>query len=299
MAKISQRSLTEMMRLASQFGLYEMNIMGDQALISPTEMRRYLFAQNFPKDILDEFDRMAWNFDKILPAINNGTFGVRQNLTGRDRAEKISRNSVDAESILRNLAGAFLLRAVELNQRSVYGPQIHFTELIESLRKDGFVISGGKLIAETQVIDVPAQLTEFEQALADSKHDDKPLVLHHLKEAEKYHSSEQWGAAASEWRHVFEESFRGAWRFTRANNPDLSKRISKPPFGDVLLWLEQVGFIDSKERQAFGTGFGFLSLGSHPGMKEKPLASLCRTLALPLAHACLIKLRSWNGRCFD
>ena len=54
-----------------------------------------------------------------------------------------------------------------------------------------------------------------------------------------------------------------------------------------------------EESEAYGAAFGFLSIGNHPGIKDEQLAYLSRTLALPLAHACLAKLRSWNGRVFS
>ena len=272
--------------------------MGDQALISPTEMRRYLFAQEFPATVLDQFELMNWNFDRILPEIVGGTLGVRRNLDWRSRAEKSADNQIEAEGVLLKLASAFLHKADDIKQKSVYGARVQSSGLIQSLRKDGFIMSGGKLVCDMQVIDISAQRTEFQQALAESKHDNKQLVLHHLKEAETFQASEQWGAAASEWRHVFEESIRGAWRMTKASNPHFSERPEKPPFRDVLLWLNQAGFLEPEEKDAFGSAFGFLSVGNHPGIKGKHVAYVSRTLASPLAHAILAKLTSWNGRSF-
>jgi hypothetical protein len=59
-----------------------------------------------------------------------------------------------------------------------------------------------------------------------------------------------WGEASGEWRKFFEETIRGLWRLTRINNPSFLAKIERPPFKDVLLWLEQAGFFTSDEKDA-------------------------------------------------
>ena len=190
-------------------------------------------------------------------------------------------------------------KGLEINQRSPSRQRVRFQDLVLALENDGFILLGEQFVSTDSAIDLQEQLTEFERAIERSSHDDKALVRHHLREAERHQAAGQWGPATSEWRHVFEESIRGAWRFTRMNNPNYLSRLEKPPFRDVLNWLEQAGFFTTEERDAIGAGFGFLSIGNHPGIKEKQLAYLSQTLAIPLAYISLLKLNKWNGHSFD
>ena len=83
---------------------------------------------------------------------------------------------------------------------------------------------------------------------------------------------------------------------TRLNNPSFAAKNVHPPFKDVLLWLERAGFITSDEKDAYGATWGFLSVGSHPGMTDGDIAKFCMILAMTFGHAALKKLDWWANK---
>ena len=109
MAKMSQKTLTEMMRLAEQFGIYE-SAFESGPLVSPTEMRRYLFARDFSNDTLDDFEQRGWNFDTILRAISSGSFFGSQFLARSMATSAGVSQEVVAEDLLLKLANAFCIK---------------------------------------------------------------------------------------------------------------------------------------------------------------------------------------------
>ncbi len=298
MAQISQASLAELMRVCSRLGLRTQMFSSDPVLVSETEIRRFLFSRNFENRVLDLFETYRWNFDVILPDIKDGSFGVSRNGNWRTRAEQSSQNAVSAEGMLRALSSAFLVKSVSLNH-GPYGSVVDLQGLIKSLRQDGFDFAHGELIdADREIVDIPAEATAIEKAIEAANHDDKAVLRHHLGEATRYFTSGDFGPAAAEWRHFYEGAFRGAWRYTRGRNAKFSGRIEKPPFADVLRWLAESHFVSQDEASAYGAAWGFLSVGNHPGIKPQAIAHLCRTLAMTLGHACLIKLAVWDGVSF-
>jgi hypothetical protein len=261
-------------------------------------MRRFLFSRDFVRDTLTLFDECDWNFEEMLPAILDGSLKVPDNPNWRNRGDVAWASHGDPQLLLQNLATAFILKANAINN-GPYGRLLDVRSLWEALQKDGFIYKDGQLReANNEVVDIQANTSALHVAINQAQHDNRQLLLHHLGEANRQFDNGEWGAATSEWRHFFEESVRGAWRQTRANNPTYSGRLVKPPFADVIKWLADSDFLTADEASAFGSAWGFLSVGTHPGTKPESLARLCRSLAMTFGEACLQKLAIWDGQTF-
>jgi hypothetical protein len=297
MAEISQRTIATMIVLFDHLGCYDpvgYTAWDEGPIITATKLRTILYSHNFDRKLLDRFQFLDWNFAHILPALrDNSIWGSISN--PRTAVQVAQANQGRNETILRSLAE--VLPSLENWTESLhYGA---FRAFLSSLQMDGFTLSGGVLAdADTEIVDIPAEVSAIEGSIAHSRHDHTQLLMHHLHTAQRQFAKAEWGPSAGEFRKFYEEILRGVWRFTLANNPKFLGRIEKPGFRDLMNWLQDSGFFTNDEKDAYGSAFGFLSLGNHPGLPDPYMARLCMILALTLGHACLQKMARWNGKQF-
>jgi hypothetical protein len=243
MANISQSTVVAMINVFEYLGCYDnaYSYSSDGPIITATELRKHLFSLDFNDGLLDRFGQWDWEFNTILPSLRAGTFfRAPSRRSWNEDAESADEVQERAETILRALAAALILF---FEDRKIKQPP-EFSKLAYGLRKDGLTFSGGKIIeSETEVVDVPAELSAFERSVDRSKHNGKVTVLHHLKIAERQMTLSEWGPASGEWRNVFEESLRGVWRLTTLNNGSFETHSAHPPFKDVLTFLNVAGFL--------------------------------------------------------
>jgi hypothetical protein len=276
MAKISQSTVVAMINMFEHLGCFDnpYAMSGSGPLISATELRKFLYSLNFDNKLLDRFAEWDWAFKDILPGLKDGTFWKPEPRNWREDAEGASAKEVRGETVVRQLAEAL----AELCRRLKLLSQPLYKSVLFGLQNDGFTLSFGKVIETgTEVVDLPAELSAAEETVSRSKHDDVKTVLHHLRSAQKQMADSAWGEASGEWRKFYEETIRGIWRLTRMNNPLFLAKIERPPFKDVLLWLEQAIFFTSEEKDAYGAAClfcmsQFTSKIQVPRLKRVPLA---------------------------
>ncbi len=253
-------------------------------LVTASQLKNRLYAQGFDTAILGFFQQQSWKFDRILPSLLDGSF-----ITSADWSTSWERTG---PQYVLGLAEALL--GISRQPEIPHSPL--FDDLLREFERDGYVLSGGRLVeADTSIVDVPAEVSLLRASIDRSRHDNKSVLTHHFDTAAQQLEDEHWGPTMGEWRKFFEEVLRGVWRFTRQKNRDAAAKIERPGMADLFKWLQEVGFFTADEATAYGAVYGFLSGGNHPGIRDRDSARFCMILAMTFGHSCLLKLESWTG----
>lgn len=65
-----------------------------------------------------------------------------------------------------------------------------------------------------------------------------------------------------------------------------------------MKYLEDVGFFTVDEKTAFGSAWGFLCAGSHPGIPSREEARMALILSLELGVMLLLRFSNWKVNGF-
>ena len=66
-----------------------------------------------------------------------------------------------------------------------------------------------------------------------------------------------------------------------------------------LKYLEDVGFLTADEKAAFGSAWGFLAAGTHPGIPSRDEARIGLILSLEFGVVLLLKFANWKANGFE
>ncbi len=306
MAELSQRSVAQMIRTFDKLGCYDETPFSETfALVTATDLKRDLYARNFDQRFLERCaPQNVWNFDKIFTSLYDGSFfnppqAGRSWPAKRARLEYLSDSSRQAEqvekgrSLLLKFAEYLFDKKLTLSDGENWYADLE--HLLNSLELDGFRLHQGKLIpADTAIFDQPKQISFLLEQIKTVKLGSEQVLLHHFSNGEQAHLQGKFDTAVGEWRKFFERLLKDIAEDTGRNRIDLKKDATKLTMKDLFLYLEEVGFLDSDEKLAFSSSWGFLSSGAHPGIGNKDQAYLAMVLSLSFGHVALSKFGAWK-----
>ena len=152
MAEISQRTIASMIVLFKHLGCFDPILImswDDGPAVTTTQLRNFLYARDFDRQLLDRFEFMRWDFADILPALRDNSIWGRKRVAHPAALENQSHN----EELLRKLAEVLPLLhdwSDDINREA-------FEEFESNLQRDGLTFCAGIVIdADTEIVDIPA-----------------------------------------------------------------------------------------------------------------------------------------------
>jgi len=169
-----------------------------------------------------------------------------------------------------------------------------FQQLLAHLELDGYLFRGGKLyITEATVFDTEEATGTLLHLVNLLGFSNVEIIRHHLNLADEHYTAGKWDDSIGNARKVLEAITQeaAAAHSLKVSGQPLAQRIYDSP-RDVRDYLESVGLLVTKEKEAIAKVYGLMSeTGGHPYMAEKDQARLMRHLALTLAEFVLLRLQ--------
>ncbi|TET32854.1 MAG: hypothetical protein E3J72_18665 [Planctomycetota bacterium] len=169
-------------------------------------------------------------------------------------------------------------------------------ELIQSLRKDGFVVSENGLSEDVPLGLADENLTALEGLLqANTSYLHTAVLEHHLRESIDLFKQEKWDSSIGHARNFVEQLLSDIAKAVANIIPPTTK-LEKPY--EVRSFLEKAGFFSEEERKKLVDGvYGYFSeKGSHPGITEHSIARVSNHILWAFAYYILEKFEDWKSR---
>lgn len=187
-----------------------------------------------------------------------------------------------------------LMKEVVLQRQVLFEespPRGNISQLIRSLKADGFDVVGGQLVPiDEQIIDIPQEISILETRLQVLN---MPDVQRNLDQAHQNYVDGNLEACNAMLRTALEatlknaaEKLAGGLQNIPMNNP---KHGHMP--ADIRRYLENSGFFENDESELVRYYYGYASRdGSHPGMSSTSESRLRRLMTIALIQYTLEKL---------
>jgi hypothetical protein len=285
--EISQRTLVAVMRALREHGT------SAHELEEPPDPYELLFENDFP-DWFVIHARSEYGFDwrEILPAVRNTQFFFPHNPFGPPGANITDEPYLDGakatvigERLLQRLAAL----AVTLPE----GEQV-----ARSLELDGFQVDKKnlRLLALASITNEREEEERVVSLVNRSALPDSVVILKHLRDARDHFVQQKDHSSIGEARAFVQALLDGISDETNARG---GHSIGYPGgMANRLIYLEQVGFLTSDEKAAFGAAWGFLSAGNHPGIPSRDEARIALILSLEFAVILLLKFSNWKSNAY-
>lgn len=199
------------------------------------------------------------------------------------------------QRFLRDLAEA-LLKARQKPDFETYGTQKReaVAAMQRQLELDGYVFKDGVLLVpEESVLDEQAEQGVLMHLVTTLGLGAPETVQHHLRLSEEHYSASRWDDSISNSRKVLEAVLQqGAALYSGKQGQPLDQKTLERPVA-VRDYMERVGLLDHKEKEAIATTYALLSnAGSHPNIAAQDQARLMRHLALTFSQFVLLRLQN-------
>lgn len=257
---------------------------------------RLLYGHNFPDWFVThaEGHYYLFDWDRILRDLRNRRFfypgdfaDCSHNITGKYLDEQAADDL--GEFLVQRLAALVATLLV----RGPYGEAVR-----RELDLNGFQVDGRHL--SLVPLEGPVSETEEEELLTglirQSVFPSDPTILRHLADARSNYSTGNDHGCLNESRS-----------FVQALLDDITTETGRlgghaiaVPGGtkNRLEYLRKVGFFTADEESAFGSAWGTLSAGSHPGVPTRQEARIGLILALELGQLLVLKFLDWKTNRF-
>jgi hypothetical protein len=251
-------------------------------------LAEFLYEHDFKDWFVNRARELLFDWFKVVRYLRSGEFFFRSNRwdagTIIDRyamhpTEAISRG----EQLLRRLAAL----AVTFPD----GDQV-----IRSLELDGFRANQAKLelVPLDSIVSEQAEEDRLASLVNATTISNSTVILKHLHDADDLFVQGKDHSSISESRSFLQALIDGVSGETNALGGHAS--IGYPSgTANRLKYLEDVGFFTSDEKTAFGSAWGFLSGGAHPGIPSHDSAHIGLILALEFGLFVLLKFGNWKA----
>jgi hypothetical protein len=228
---------------------------------------------------LKEFIMKLHTGESLFISTKDWTWEQRQKL-GQRYIRDLSRDIIKA-----TLDGDFLVSELK--------------ELVSKLRNqlemDGYIYQNDQLyVLDKAVINEQEEKSYLLILVEQAELLDPIVVKHHIELAEEHFVNSKWEDSIVNSRKFLEAIFQQLASLihnTKYNKP-LSDRIYDKPF-EVRNFLENEGFLEQKEKEAFSKVYGLLSeTGAHPNIASKDQARLMWHLALTISQFVILRFES-------
>jgi hypothetical protein len=244
-----------------------------------------LYEHNFPNCVIDRAEEYAFNFQKILRYMQNGQFFFP---TGPNGPAISGEMGSEEDGIQWGNEAIGKLAAVVVCMGDS-------ADLRLSLERDGYDVdcANRSLIPLEWAIKIQEEDDRFRQLISSVPFPHKTDILKHLTDATDLFSTPgKEHSSMNESRSLFqlliddisEETDRLGGHSTKLPGG------TKHRFG----YLQKVGFFSSDEQAAFGSAWGALSAGSHPGVPPRDEARIGLILAIEFSQLLVLKFKPWS-----
>ncbi len=282
--KLSQRTLVRVSEVLTEH-TQQGNDGLDEFDPSMERMSAFLYENDFPDWFVNRARELEFKWLKILMNLRNGTFfnsGNRWNsrpITG-DYFSFPEESLILGEQLIHQLAAV----ATTLSEA-----------VARSLELDGFRVNPGKpgLVPIDSVVSEQQEEDRLTALVTDTGITNAAVIRTHLREADDLFVQGKDHPSVNESRSLFQaviDSISG-----ETNTSGGHSRGYPSDMKGRLEYLQAVGFFTSDERTAFGSAWGFLSAGSHPGLPSRDEARIALVLALEFCQLLLLKFENWKA----
>jgi hypothetical protein len=254
-----------------------------------------LYERDFPAWFVMRVQHLHFHWMSVFVALREGGFFFVDSFGGPP--DCIIPNRYLREQEAKQL-GEFFLKKLVAMAASLPSKLPEKEALLRSLKLDGFAIDEEKLLL--MPLDGPVSEREEEERLTvivrQSGLPNKDAILKHIEDAQSLYSDAKDHPSLNESRSFIQALIDGI-----SIESDRSGAHSKGlPGGTAnrIVYLREIGFFTEDEKAAFGSAWGTLSAGSHPGVPDNEQARIGLILALEFGQILLFKFLNWKANAY-
>jgi hypothetical protein len=258
------------------------------------ELYDFLFANNFDAWILNAFRGISMftqrGLKDFIMKIHTG-----ESLASGTPTWSWENRSVLGQRILKDLAECIIrLRYEDKHFGEFRKWEIDTTDsMIKSLELDGYIYRQGILwVPEETVLQEREEEGVLLGLISSLQFQDPQTLKHHLELSASHYQESRWDDSISNSRKLLEgvlQQTAGRHAHIVGSAPPGQEVLAKPV--SVREYLEKVGLLEKKEKEALAHIYGLLSnTGGHPYIAQRDQARLMRHLALTFCQFVLLRL---------
>jgi hypothetical protein len=281
--RLSQRTLVEMMEALEEYG-QPTGEMDDPGV----NFTRYLYKRDFETWFVlhAESGYYRFNWERIIIDLRSGKFffpayaDERSNVTGKYLSDN------DADRL-----GEYLnQRLAAVAAMTPYGESVR-----RSLELDGFRINErtGELEPFDSIVSEQEEESRVVALIKQSGIANSEVILKHLSDAQDLFVQGKDHPSINESRSFVQALIDNIGVDTHAHGGH--SRGFPAGTTNRLEYLQAVNFLTEDEQKAFGSAWGFLCGGSHPGVPPHELAHIALILSLEFGQLLLLKFANWSA----
>jgi hypothetical protein len=282
--KISQRTIVKLMEALEDLG----SVLSDEC--AALDFSKFLYEHDFPDWFVQHAEsHYAFGWKRILIDLRSTQFFYPSYSYGSDSITGEYLSTSDADGV-----GEILLqRLAALAATTAEGEPVR-----RSLELDGFQVDQEKLslIPLEGVVSEKEEEDRLTTLIGQSGLPNTATILKHIKDAESLYLEGKEHASLNESRNSLQSLI-----------DDISSETDRHgghPVGlpggtaNRIEYLEKVGFLTPDEKTAFGSAWGALSAGSHPGVPAREETRIGLILALEFSQLLLLKVVNWKANLY-
>jgi hypothetical protein len=259
----------------------------------PIDLTTFFYEHDFPHWFITRAQgEYSLDWRSIIPALRNARFIFTDgyfDLPGANITDKPHLSQAEAVAIGEALIERLTALAATLPQ----GEAVRRALDLEGLRANP-----NKLTIEIaeSVINEQEEESRLIGLVKQNRLQNEAVILKHLDDAQDLFVQGKDHPSIGESRNLIQALIDDISAATHANG---GHSVGYPAgTANRLQYLQDVGFLTSDEKTAFGAGWGSLSAGSHPGIPSRDEARIGLILSLEFAQLLLLKFANWSANGF-
>ena len=278
--RVSQRTLVAVMRALREHG--------------DANMFELLYENDFPDWFVKRAKYGDFDWHEIIPKLRNGRFFFFDNSYFASPGINITDERYLSEEDALQWGEMLLRRLTALAATLPKGETV-----VRSLELDGLRVNPSKL-----------ELVPFESAVSEQEEEERvaslvrqsglpnhAVIVKHVGDAHELFVQGKDHASIGESRNFIQALIDGIGATTHTSG---AYSFGYPAGMDNRLnYLQKVRFFTADERTAFGAVWGFLCVGSHPGIPSRDEARIGLILSLEFGQILLLKFAKWAANAFS
>lgn len=246
-----------------------------------------LYEHDFPNCVIERAEEYNFNFQRILRHLHDGQFLFPTGPNGPAISGEMASSEDDVVAWGNGMLGKLA---------AILVCSLNPSELRASLERDGYGVDCAKvdLIPLEGPVKIQEQDDVFRHLIQSVKFPHHNEILKHLTDA-----TDLFSEVGKEHPGMNE-----ARNFLQLLIDDISEETERVgghsaglPGGtkNRLEYLQKTGFFSGDELAAFGSAWGALSAGSHPGVPPRDEARIGLILAIEFGQLLVLKFKTWSG----
>jgi hypothetical protein len=281
---ISQRSIVKAVQSFREYQSEQVRVLRREP-----DFTAMLYERGFPDWLITHAEsEFGWEWMQILMSLRNRRFFFPSasifgdtSILGRHLAQS------DASVLGEDLVGKLVAFASLLSPAG--------EAVTRSLELDGFAVNDETLALVPLEGPVSAQQEEdrLSALIKNTGLPNHDVILKHMTDANSLYTEGKNHPSLNESRSMLQALIDGVSVETNQHGG----HSTALPGGTAnrMDYLMKVNFLTADEKAAFGSAWGLLSAGSHPGLPERELARIGLVLALEFGQLLMLKYANWKS----